>query len=389
MNNPVLIFDARVYMPGELLDPGWILSDGGQITCIGQGKPPIGLYSARLIDAHGLNLLPGFIDLHIHGSNGYEVMDADPGSILGMASFLVRHGVTSFLPTTLTATHEKILAAIKAVEQARFAPLGARAAILGVHLEGPYLNPERCGAQDPGQIRRANQQEFADYVSSGMIRLIAVAPEFPENLWLIEACKKRKITVSAGHTSANLDQMRHAISLGLSQVTHIYNAMGPLNHRGVGTVGAALALDELNCEMICDNVHVHPAAQKIAVRCKGIEKVILISDALCCAGLPDGEYKMNQLTVLSQGGAAYLESGSLAGSIISIDKALKNLLENTCLSLEQGWRMASFNAAKAIHIENTKGSIAVGKDADLVLLDNELGVRMTIVEGKIAYEAST
>lgn len=389
MNEKILVYNAAVHQLDGLNTPGWVSIEGKHITCVGAGDPPQGIDDLIQIDAHGLNLLPGFIDLHIHGSNGYEVMDADPGSILGMARFLVRHGVTSFLPTTLTATHEKILSAIKAVEQARFAQLGARATILGVHLEGPYLNPERCGAQDPGQIRRADQQEFADYVSSGMIRLIAVAPEFPENLWLIEACKKRKITVSAGHTSANLDQMRHAISLGLSQVTHIYNAMGPLNHRGVGTVGAALALDELNCQMICDNVHVHPAAQKIAVLCKGIDKVILISDALCCAGLPDGEYKMDQQTVLSQGGAAYLESGSLAGSIISIDKALKNILENTCLSLEQGWRMASFNAAKAIHIEDTKGSIAVGKDADLVLLDNELGVRMTIVEGKIAYEAST
>jgi len=389
MSNPVLIFDARVYMPGELLDPGWILIDGGQITRIGQGKPPVGFQSARLIDAKGLNLLPGFIDLHVHGSNGYEVMDADPGSILGMASFLVRHGVTSFLPTTLTATHERILSVIKAVKQASHAPLGARAAILGVHLEGPYLNPERCGAQDPGQIRRADQQEFADYIRSGMIRLISVAPEFPENLWLIDACKKRAITVSAGHTSANLDQMRHAISLGLGQVTHIYNAMSPLDHREVGTVGAALALDELYCEMICDNVHVHPAAQKIVVRSKGVDRVILVSDALCCAGLPEGEYTMDQQKIFNRDGAAYLQNGSLAGSVISIDKALKNILENSGLSLEQGWRMSSYTAAKAIHMDAIKGSIAPGKDADLVLLDEKLGVRMTIMEGKIAYEVST
>ena len=386
MSNPMLIFEARVYLFGELLDPGWVSIHGGQITQIGKGEPPVGLKPSRSINARKKHLLPGFIDLHIHGSNGFEVMDADPGSILGMANFLVRHGVTSFLPTTLTATHKRILSAIQAVKQASFAPHGARAAILGVHLEGPYLNLERCGAQDPSQIRRADRQEFADYVSSGMLKLIAVAPEFPENLGLIQACKKQGITTSAGHTSANLDQMRHAISLGLSQVTHIYNAMSPLDHRGVGTVGAALALDELTCEMICDNVHVHPAVQKIAVRCKGTDRVILVSDALRCAGLPEGESMMDQQKVFNRDGAAYLQNGSLAGSVISIDTALKNVLENTGLSLEQGWRMSSYNAAKAIHMDNIKGSIAPGKDADLVLLDNDLGVRMTIVEGKIAYE---
>jgi len=386
MKEKILIYNAAVYQLDGLCTPGWVLIEGKHITCVGAGDPPQGIDDLKQIDAQGLNLLPGFFDLHIHGSNGYEVMDADPGSILGMASFLVRHGVTSFLPTTLTATHERILSAIQAVKQASFAPHGVRAAILGVHLEGPYLNPERCGAQDPSQIRRADRQEFADYVSSGMLKLIAVAPEFPENLGLIQTCIKQGITVSAGHTSANLDQMRHAISLGLSQVTHIYNAMSPLDHRGVGTVGAALALDELTCEMICDNVHVHPAVQKVAVRCKGTDRVILISDALRSAGLPGGEYMVDQKKVFNRDGACYLEDGSLAGSVISIDTALKNVLENTGLSLEQGWRMSSYNAAKAIHMDNIKGSIAPGKDADLVLLDEKLGVRMTIVQGKIVYE---
>lgn len=389
MSDTILIHNARVYLPDELLDPGWVLIAGKRITQIGQGGPPVGLQSTGSIDAGGKHLLPGFIDLHIHGSAGYEVMDCDPEGILGMARFLVTHGVTGFLATTLTAPHERIMAAIQAVKRANEQPLEGWAAILGVHLEGPYLNPERCGAQDPGQIRRADLREFSELNESGQVRLVTLAPEFPENLWLIAACKERGITVSAGHTSANQEQMKVAIELGLNHVTHIYNAMAPLNHREMGTVGAALALDELNCEIICDNVHVHPMAQKIVVRCKGTDRVILISDALCCAGLPEGEYMMNQQKVFTRDGAAYLQNGSLAGSIISIDKALKNILENCDLSLEQGWCMSSLNAAKAIHMDNINGSIAPGKDADLVLLDEELGVCMTMVEGKIVYEVST
>lgn len=382
----MLIFNARVYLLDELLDPGWVLIVGRRIAQIGKGEPPEGMQVARSINAGKKHLLPGFIDLHIHGSAGYEVMDCDAESILGMARFLVTHGVTSFLATTLTAPHKRIMDAIQAVKRANEQSCEERAAILGVHLEGPYLNPERCGAQDPGQIRRADLKEFSELTESGLVRLVTLAPEFPENLWLIAACRERGITVSAGHTSATLEQVKAAIELGLSQVTHIYNAMAPLNHRVVDTVGAALALDELNCELICDNVHVHPAAQKIVVRCKGTERVILVSDALGCAGLAEGEYTMDRRKVINRDEAAYLENGTLAGSVISIDKALKNILENADISLEQGWRMSSYNAAKAIHMDDIKGSIAPGKDADLVLLDEELGVCMTMVEGKIVYE---
>ena len=382
----MLIFNARVYLLDELLDPGWVLIVGRRIAQIGKGEPPEGMQVARSINAGKKHLLPGFIDLHIHGSAGYEVMDCDAESILGMARFLVTHGVTSFLATTLTAPHKRIMDAIQAVKRANEQPCEERSAILGVHLEGPYLNPERCGAQDPGQIRRADLKEFSELTESGLVRLVTLAPEFPENLWLIAACRECGITVSAGHTSATLEQVKAAIKMGLSQVTHIYNAMAPLNHRVVGTVGAALALDEMNCEMICDNVHVHPAAQKIVVRCKGTERVILVSDALGCAGLAEGEYTMDRRKVINRDEAAYLENGTLAGSVISIDKALKNILENADISLEQGWRMSSYNAAKAIHMDDIKGSIGPGKDADLVLLDEELGVCMTMVEGKIVYE---
>ncbi len=388
MSDQMLIFNARVYLAGGILTPGWVLIGGGRIACVGQGEPPEGLPIARSIDGGGKHVLPGFIDLHIHGSAGYEVMDCDPNSILGMARFLVTRGVTGFLPTTLTAAHEHILAAVQAVKHAAEQPLQGRAAILGMHLEGPYINPQRCGAQDPSQIRKADRREFSELVSTGMIRLVALAPELPENLWLITACEELGITTSAGHTSTNLEQISQAAALGLSQVTHLFNAMSPFNHRELGTVGAALALDGLNCEMICDNVHVHPLAQKVALRSKGVERIILISDALRCAGLPDGSYIMDQQEVFKRDCACYLENGSLAGSVISIDQALKNILANSGLNLEQGWCMSSLNAAKAIHLDDKKGSIAAGKDADLVLLDDDLAVCMTIVAGKIVYEVS-
>ena len=227
MSETTLILNARVYLPDALLEPGWVLIAGRRIAQIGVGEPSVGIQSARMIDAGRKHLLPGFIDLHVHGSNGYEVMDADPGSIFGMARFQVTHGVTGFLATTLSAPHERIMDAIRAVEHANAQPLKGGLLSWVYTWKVHILIQNVAVPRIPGRSVAPTSRNLLTTSAGGMIRLIAVAPEFPENLWLIEACKKRKITVSAGHTSANLDQMRHAISLGLSQVTHIYNAMGP------------------------------------------------------------------------------------------------------------------------------------------------------------------
>jgi N-acetylglucosamine-6-phosphate deacetylase len=384
----LLIYNAHVFSPaGEWL-PGWLLAEGRTIRAIGASDPPEFGSDAAIprIDAGGRKLLPGFIDLHVHGAVGIEVMDGSPVGLREIARFYASHGVTAFLPTTWTASREDILGALRAVaEVAGRVPGGAT--ILGAHLEGPYLNPTRCGAQDVGQIRRVDKAEALEFLETGLVRLLALAPEFPESLWLIDECVRRNVTVSAAHTLASYEEMQAAVKHGLSHVTHCFNAMTGLGHRQLGTVGAAMALPQLNCELIADNIHVHPAAQKILVDIKGTSHVILVTDAIRGAGLPDGDYRIDNRTVTIREGAVRLPDGTLAGSILTMEKALKNILQASVRPLSEAWQMSSLNAARAIGFSASKGSLEAGKDADFVLLDDDFKVRMTVAEGEIVYQA--
>jgi N-acetylglucosamine-6-phosphate deacetylase len=224
----MLIYNARIFTPTSVWQPGWLLAEGKMIAAMGPGNPPEfepGRVT-RSIDAGGGLLLPGFIDLHVHGAMGREVMDGDPDGLREMARFYARHGVTAFLATTWTASREGILRALEAVHEVVGLVRGG-ATILGVHLEGPYLNPKKTGAQDVRLIRRADRVEALEFLDSGLVRLLALAPEFPENLWLIDECVRRGITDSAAHTEAGLDELSAAVTRGLRHVTHCYNAMRP------------------------------------------------------------------------------------------------------------------------------------------------------------------
>jgi N-acetylglucosamine-6-phosphate deacetylase len=385
----VLIENAVLFTAGAVWKPGWLLAEAGQIHSLGAGEPPP--FSpgriARRIDASGKSLLPGFIDLHVHGAVGHEVMDANPAALQDMARFYARHGVTAFLPTTWTAPRAAIDAALAAVGQvAGRVPGGAT--ILGAHLEGPYLNPEKCGAQDVRRIRRAAREEALAWLDTGLVRLIALAPEFAENEWLIAECARRGVTVSAAHTTAGYEEMQRAVTLGLRQVTHCFNAMVGLGHRELGTVGAAMALPEISCELIADNLHVHPAVINILVQVKGPERVILVTDAIRGTGMPEGEYAIDDRMVAIRDGAVRLPDGTLAGSILTMERALANVAAATGRPLAELWPMSSRNAARAIGA-GSKGSLEVGKDADLVLLDADFDVVFTLVGGEIVYERSS
>jgi N-acetylglucosamine-6-phosphate deacetylase len=259
------------------------------------------------------------------------------------------------------------------------------ATILGAHLEGPYLNPAKSGAQDLDHIRRANRQEALEFLDTGLVRLLALAPEYDENLWLVEECVRRGICVAIGHTAADYAMVQAAVERGARQVTHCYNAMTGLNHRQPGTVGAAMVFPELCCELIADNIHVHPLAQKILLDVKGLEGVVLVTDAIRGAGLPEGEYALDDRRVLIRDGSVRLPDGTLAGSILTMELALKNIQAATGRSLADLWGLASRNPARQIGISASKGSLEVGKDADLVLLDEDYIVHLTVVEGEIVY----
>ncbi len=383
----LLIKNAVVFTPGEAWNPGWVLAEDGQIACMAPGQPPDfepGRVQ-KIIDAGGGRLMPGFIDLHVHGAVGHEVMDAKPDGLVEMARFFARHGVTGWLATTWTAAQTDIENALGAV-QSVVGRVSGGATILGVHLEGPFLNPSKAGAQDRAFIRRATLDEAVPYLDTGLVRLVAVAPEYPENLWLLDECVKRGIAVSAGHTAAGLVELQCAVSHGLRQVTHCFNGMAGFGHRDLGTVGAAMALPEIRCELIADNIHVHPEAQKILFKVKTPGRVILITDSLRGTGMPDGDYRIDNRTIHIRNGEVRLDDGTLAGSVLTMAHALQNAWQNSGLNLADAWPMSSLNAARAINLSARKGSLEHGKDADLVLLNDAFEVQLTVAEGEIVYQ---
>ncbi len=380
----IIIKNARIVAETGCYDRAWLRVEDGKIAAIAPGDSPE-LPGTNIIDANGATLLPGFIDIHAHGGDGFDVMDGDADSLAGMARFFARGGVTGFLATTWTDSGEQIQQALQAVASAQDMRAGG-ARLLGAHLEGPYLNTEKCGAQHSAYIRRADPREALPWLDLNVIRLLSLAPEFPENHWLIEEAVSRGVTVSVAHSNGSFDQIRSARDLGLSHATHAFNAMSPLHHREPGVVGAVLSLDDINCELICDLEHVHPAAIKILWRCKGVDRLILITDSVKIAGMPDGRYQFSHQEVEKRDGSVRIcADGSLAGTTLTMNAALRNLMSVTELPVEAVWQTASLNPARAIGVDERKGSIALGKDADLVMVDEKLDVRMTIVEGQIVY----
>ncbi|MEP7286000.1 MAG: N-acetylglucosamine-6-phosphate deacetylase [Chloroflexota bacterium] len=362
---------------------GWILIEDARFAQIGTGDAPT-FADAEMIDGGGKTALPGFIDLHVHGALGHDTMDATPEGLEAMSHFFATCGVTSLLPTTMTASESSIHRALENIAL-NTGPVENGATILGAHLEGPYLNINMKGAQDGQHIRRANPAEYAPWLGFDVIRQTTVAPEFMENQVFIRDCAKRGINISIGHTQATYEEVQTAITQGAAQATHTFNAMTGIHHRAPGTAGAVLTLDAITCELVADNVHLHPAIVKLVVRAKGSQGVVLITDAIVGTGMPDGQYQFGGQTVTVGYGMATLSDGTLAGSVLTMDRALRNILKATGLTLAEAWPMTSANAARQIGIADRKGKLTVGLDADLVLLDSENEVDLTIVEGRIVY----
>jgi N-acetylglucosamine-6-phosphate deacetylase len=379
----LLITNAKIIQPTAVFQRGWLLTDGKIIRLIGKGDAP-DFEGAQVFDARGLALLPGFVDVHVHGAAGHEVMDADPDGLRAMARYYARHGVTGFLPTTWTAQRDQIMPALEMVA----GMVGAQpdgATILGAHLEGPFINAAKRGAQREQDVRRAGRDEALAYLDLNVLRLVVLAPEFEENRWLITECVRRGVTVSIAHSNASYDQVVDAERLGLSHSTHTFNAMNGLGHREPGAVGAIMTLSDIYAELIADNIHVHPAAMQALYKAKGADRVVLISDAIRGAGMPEGEYKIDERTIVIRDGAVRLPDGTLAGSTLTMDRALRNFMQATGEPLEKIWQTSSLNALRSIRLSAHKGSIEVGKDADLVLVDADINVSLTVAEGEVVY----
>jgi len=366
-------------------EPGFVSADillhGAQIATVVHHT--IADNGARL-DATDCFVLPGFIDLHVHGGAGADTMDASLDALETMSRFFAQHGVTAFLPTTMTAPHSEILQAIVTVGKwGQKIVTGARS--LGVHIEGPYISPQFPGAQPAQFIRPPSLAEFAELTHAGPVRMITLAPEVEHADDLIAAARRQGVIAVWGHTNATYEQCVRAADLGVTQATHTYNAMSGLHHRNPGALGATLTLDSIYAQLIADNIHVHPAAMKVLARCKGVDRTILITDAMRAAGLPDGEYELGGQAVTVKDGSCRLADGTLAGSILTMEQALRNFMTATGLSLADAWPTTSLTPAQAVGLAHQFGAITPGYQADLVLLDAQLQLVATVVAGQVVY----
>jgi len=388
-----ILYNARMVAEERIIDNGYITIHEGQIEVIGtmESCPAPEIFD-QAINCEDFDwVLPGMIDIHIHGVGGSDVMDATTKSMKVMTSMLPREGTTSFLPTTITNPTELIESSLRNVAHYhdQYNKPG-EAEIIGIHLEGPFINKVRKGAQPEKDIIEPNLSLFKTWqqIANNMIRVVTLAPELDKNHELIKHLKSTNVVASMGHTDATFIEVKDAVKDGLTHATHLFNGMRGVHHREPGTAGAALLLDEIIIELIADGVHTHPEMAKLAYKMKGPEKMVLITDSLRAKCLKNGIYDLGGQQVEVKDGKAWLpDSGSLAGSMLKLHEGRKNVKEWLALGPIELVKMTSMTPAKSLGIYNRKGSIAVGKDADIIFLNSNGDVVMTLCRGKIAWNA--
>jgi N-acetylglucosamine-6-phosphate deacetylase len=375
----LILTGARVVTPEGVVDDDVHVRDG-RIHAIGAGA---GAPAADRVDLGGRWLLPGFVDAHVHGGGGAQCNTADPADVHTVAAFHARHGTTALLATTVAAPIDDLLTSLRAIRTAAADPRPGAAEVLGAHLEGPFLSLGRPGAMEPEHFLAPDPGVLARLLEHGGVRSMTLAPESPGALALIEQATRAGVLVSMGHTDATDAQARAAVAAGARATTHLFNAMRPLRHRDPGILGASLDLDAVTCELICDGLHVDPVAVRLAVRLKGPDRLMLVTDAMEAAGLPDGPYRLGARDVTVTGGRVTLPGQStIAASTLTMDRALANVVAFCGVSVPDAARMASTTGAQLLGITDRKGVIAPGRDADLVVLDPDLSLRGVLVRGE-------
>lgn len=333
-------------------------------------------------------VVPGFIDEHIHGAGGADAMDGTVEALQTISEFLAREGTTGFLATTMTQSPENITNALKAVKKVREKGEYKGTEVLGVHLEGPFISPKHVGAQPLEYVATPDAELFDKYneASGNSIKIVTLAPEVEGGLGLVKHLSNIGVVASVGHTGGKYADVVNAVAAGATNVTHTYNAQTGLHHREAGVVGAAMLLDELNCEMICDTIHVSVPAIKLVIKNKPHDKYTLITDAMRAKGMPDGKSELGGQDVFVNNGEARLADGTLAGSVLKMNVAVKNLVEKAGVPFTDAIDFATYNPAKNIGVLNERGTIEVGKRADLTVLSSDFEVLYTLVNGKIVYK---
>ena len=382
------IFARRALTPEHEINDAVVLIDGEKVAVVGRRDEVAVPASARRYDRRDFYLVPGFIDVHIHGAAGYDVMDSSAEALAAITARVASRGTTSFLATTVTASEESTFRAVQAVAawvQNEATERGATipsAEILGVHLEGPFISRARRGVHPEQWIAEPSISLFRRLLTAakGTVRILTLAPELAGAAELIAEALRAGVVVSLGHTDANYAEAMAAISLGASHAAHVFNAMRPFAHRETGVLGAVLTSPAVTAELIADGVHVDDAAIRILLAAKGAQGVILVSDGTAATGMPDGRYRLGTLEVSVAGGIVRNSEGKLAGSTLTLDRALSHMVA-LGMPLREALPMLTSNPARLLGLQECKGCLAAGADADLVLLDDQLQVSGVMTRG--------
>jgi N-acetylglucosamine-6-phosphate deacetylase len=388
------IHNARIITPQRILEGGAVQIEGGEIAAVlAEG---VGPGDGQSLDARGMYLAPGFVEMHVHGGDGADFMDGTPEALETIIAFYGTRGVTSIQGTTTAAPLEQVVPVLEVAREWQRIDRRVGPRLVGIQLEGPFLNREQCGAQPPSHIY-APPMGIADRVLdyADVVTQITLAPELPGALDLIREVARAGILVAAGHSQATEPEVLAAIEAGLRHVIHIYSSMSTVIRQGPwrvpGLLECALVYDELTTEMIGDLCHLPPTLMRLVLRCKAPDKLCLVSDAMRGAGRPEGDrFLMGGQEVIIEDGVAQLpDRTSFAGSVTPLDAMVRNVVLELGVPLEQTIRLVTLNPARILGIEDWTGSIEVGKKADLVLLDECLQVAATLVEGQVVYRATS
>lgn len=377
---------------GEIITPfrsiknGTIMIDEGKIYELGNSKDVIIPDNSEVIDVSGRIISPGFVDLLVHGGGGCGFADDNEESISTVSKYFLEHGSTTVLASLFAKPEKLLLADLERV--ASYIEKNPDSNIRGIHMEGPYLNKELKGAMNESYLWKPSVESWKKMweASKGKIKIMTIAPELPGAIEVMREAASVGVVLSIGHSMADYHDIEVAIDNGAAHVTHMFNAMRPFHHRNPGVVLGGLLRNELKIELIADTLHVHPAVMELLLKLKGASGIILVSDSIRAGGMHEGEYEFADQKVFMKESKAFLEDGTLAGSTLTLNNAVRNMVETANAKITEAVRMASLNGAKVINIDDKKGILAAGKDADIVVLNDKYEVEMTILAGKIAYQ---
>ncbi len=376
------IIGGKIVMPEEVLEGKAILFDEKIIDIIDAADVDASEY--EVIDAAGAYVAPGLVDIHIHGYVGEDTCDGNVEGLEKMARAIVANGVTSFCPTTMTVSKDQIEKAFDTARELKNMEGFHGAEVLGINCEGPFINPSKKGAQAEEHILRPDGSFIVKHAD--IIKLVTIAPEMDGALEAIKEIRENSdVLVSMGHTNATYEEANAGIEAGVRHTTHLFNAMTALMHRNPGVVGAALSSDDVSCELIADTFHVNKGLFALVSKIKG-DKLCLITDCMRAGGMPDGDYDLGGQNVTVNGIQCLLADGTIAGSVLRLNRSVQNVYENTDLGIAKSFAAASLNPAKAVGEDGRKGSLECGKDADIIIVNNNFDILKTIIKGEIRYE---